>query len=71
MVGKITTLPNGKFWFYQSVFRNKWRKVPGGVLGGYCRGTAMVRSTCRVLPKEMGWSCVIDLDLKREVVMFD
>jgi hypothetical protein len=45
--------------------------VPGGVLGGYCRGMARVRSTCRVLPKEMGWSCVIDLDLKREVVMFD
>jgi hypothetical protein len=36
--------------------------VSGGVLGGYCRGTTMVQSPCRVLPKEIGWSCVIDLD---------
>jgi hypothetical protein len=71
MVVKITTLPNVKFWFYKSVLKKKWRKVPGGVLGGYFRGMARVRSTCRVLPKEMGWSCVIDLDLLREVVMFD
>jgi hypothetical protein len=63
---EITTLPNVKFWFYKSVFSKKWRKVPGGVLGGYYRGTAMVRSTCRVLPKEMGWSCVIDLDFIKE-----
>jgi hypothetical protein len=34
--------------------------VPDGVLGGYFRGTDMVQSTRRVLPKEWKWSCVID-----------
>jgi hypothetical protein len=47
----------------QKCFWKNGEGVPDGVLGGYCRGTAMVRSTCRVLPKEMRWSCVIDLDL--------
>jgi hypothetical protein len=42
------------------VFLEKWRKVPDGVLGGYCRGTVKVRSTRWVLPKEWKWSCVID-----------
>jgi hypothetical protein len=28
----------------QKCFQKKWRKVPDGVLGGYCRGTIMVRS---------------------------
>jgi hypothetical protein len=45
------------------MFSEKWRKVPDGVLEGYCRGTVMVRSTCRVLSKGWKWSCVIDLDL--------
>jgi hypothetical protein len=35
------------------VFGNKWRKVPDGVLGGYCRGTDMVLSSCRVLPRKL------------------
>jgi hypothetical protein len=47
----------------QKCFRKNGEGVPDGVLGGYRRGTAMVRSTCMVLPKEMRWSCVIDLDL--------
>jgi hypothetical protein len=33
----------------QNVF-GKMEFVPDGVLGGYCRGTGMVRSTRRVLP---------------------
>jgi hypothetical protein len=37
---------------FQRLISEKWRKVPDGVLGGYCRGTGMVRSTCRVLPKD-------------------
>jgi hypothetical protein len=45
---------------FTKVFSEKWRKVLDGVLGGYCRGTVMVRSTCRVLPKYWRWSCVID-----------
>jgi hypothetical protein len=48
---------------FQRMFSEKWRKVPDGVLEGYCHGMVMVRSTCRVLPKEMRWSCVIDLEL--------
>jgi hypothetical protein len=59
-----------QFWFYK-VFSEKWRRVPDGVLGGYCRGTGMVRSTCRVLPRNWRWSCVIDLVLWMEMVMFD
>jgi hypothetical protein len=54
----------------QEMFLEKWRKVPNGVLGGYCRGTVMVRSTRMVLPKEWKWSCVIGR-IKRMVVMFD
>jgi hypothetical protein len=46
----------------QNVFR-KMEFVPDGVLGGYCRGTGMVRSTCRVLPRNLRWSYVIDLVL--------
>jgi hypothetical protein len=42
------------------MFSEKKRMVSDGVLGGYCRGTEMVRSSCRVLPKEIRWSCVID-----------
>jgi hypothetical protein len=38
--------------------------VPDGVLGGYCRGMVKVQSTCRVLPMEWRWSCVIDLFYK-------
>jgi hypothetical protein len=59
-----------QFWFYK-VFLEKWRRVPDGVLGGYYRGTGMVWSTCRVLPRNWGWSCAIDLVLWMEVVMFD
>jgi hypothetical protein len=41
--------------------------VPDGVLGGYCCGKGMVRSTCRVLPRNWRWSCLIDLgfEIKR------
>jgi hypothetical protein len=41
--------------------------VLDGVLGGYYRGTGMVRSTCRVLPRNWRWSCLIDLvyEIKR------
>jgi hypothetical protein len=39
---------------YKSVFEKKRRKVPDGVLGGYCRNTMEVRSTRRVLPKKDG-----------------
>jgi hypothetical protein len=39
----------------------KWRKVPDGVLGGYCHGMGKVQSTWRVLPRRWKWSCVIDL----------
>jgi hypothetical protein len=46
---------------FKMVFSEKWRKVSNGVLGGYCHGTDVVRSTCRVLPKKWKWSCVIDL----------
>jgi hypothetical protein len=31
-------------------FLEKWSFVPDGVLGGYCRGTGVDRSTWRVLP---------------------
>jgi hypothetical protein len=34
---------------FTKMFSERWRKVPDGVLGGYCRGTVMVWSTCRVL----------------------
>jgi hypothetical protein len=47
--------------------------VPDGVLGGYCRGTSVNRSTWRVLPwheceseylegtaDDLRWSCLID-----------
>jgi hypothetical protein len=47
-------------------FSEKWRKVPDEVLGGYCRGTVMVQSTCRVLPRQWRWSCVIDLFFIKE-----
>jgi hypothetical protein len=42
----------------ENVFKKR-RRVPDGVLGGYCRGTMVVRSTWRVLPRKV------------EVVMFD
>jgi hypothetical protein len=48
---------------FKSGFSEKWRKVPDGVLGGYCRGMGMVQSTCRVLPRKWRWSCMIDLVL--------
>jgi hypothetical protein len=38
--------------FLKDVFGKKRRKVLGGVLGGYCRGTMMVQSTWRVLPRK-------------------
>jgi hypothetical protein len=47
-------------FYFKMVFSEKWRKVSNGVLGGYCRGTDVVWSTCRVLPKKWRWSCVID-----------
>jgi hypothetical protein len=37
--------------FFKSGFWKEMEKMPDGVLGGYCRGTCLVRSTCRVLPK--------------------
>jgi hypothetical protein len=52
-----------RFCFHKDVFK-KMEKVPDGVLEGYYRGTGIVRSTCRVLPEEWGWSCVIDLFYK-------
>jgi hypothetical protein len=39
----------------------KWRKVPDGVLAGYCHGMGKVRSTWSVLLRRWKWSCVIDL----------
>jgi hypothetical protein len=52
--------------FLKVVF-GKWRKMPDGVLGGYCHGTGKVRSTWRVLPRRWKWSYVIDLvyEMKR------
>jgi hypothetical protein len=45
--------------FSKYVFRRKRRKVPDEVLGGYCCGTMMAWSTCRVLPrKEDGHVCL-------------
>jgi hypothetical protein len=38
--------------FSKDVFGKKMRKVPDGVLGGYCRGMMMVWSTWRVLPRK-------------------
>jgi hypothetical protein len=49
--------------FVLNMFLEKWRRVPDGVLGGYFRGMGMVWSTCRVLPRNWRWSCVIDLIL--------
>jgi hypothetical protein len=40
----------------QKNFR-KMEDVPDGVLGGYCRGTGVVRSTRRVLPRS--WEMVM------------
>jgi hypothetical protein len=40
----------------QNVFE-KVEFVPDGVLGGYCRGTGMVWSTRRVLPRS--WEMVM------------
>jgi hypothetical protein len=37
--------------FFLSEFQKEMEKMPDGVLGGYCHGTCLVRSTCRVLPK--------------------
>jgi hypothetical protein len=35
-------------WFcFQKLISEKWRKVPDEVLGGYCHGTGMVRSTTK------------------------
>jgi hypothetical protein len=42
-----------QFWFFLKWFSEKWRKVPDGVLRGYCRGTGKVRSTWRVLPGKL------------------
>jgi hypothetical protein len=43
-----------QFLVYKSVFGKKRRKVPDGVLGGYCRGTKVDQSTCRVLLRRGG-----------------
>jgi hypothetical protein len=48
---------------FKKMISGKWRKVSDGVLGGYYRGTVVVWSTCRVLPRKWRWSCVIDLVL--------
>jgi hypothetical protein len=52
--------------FLKVVF-GKGRKVPNGVLGGYCRGMGKVQSTWRVLPRRWKWSYVIGLvyEMKR------
>jgi hypothetical protein len=44
-------LPSPMSVLFSKVFSRKWRKVPDGVLRGYGRGTCLVQSTCRVLPK--------------------
>jgi hypothetical protein len=38
--------------FSKNVFGKKRRKVSDKVLGGYCRDTRVIRSTCRVLPRK-------------------
>jgi hypothetical protein len=58
-VGKVYNLGHGqlgwpyltyvKFWFIKNVFE-KNGVLLDGVLGGYCRGLMVVRSTWRVLP---------------------
>jgi hypothetical protein len=48
---------------FQRLILEKGRKVLDEVLRGYYRGMGMVRSTCRVLPKEWRWSCLIDHQL--------
>jgi hypothetical protein len=53
---------------FSKVFFGKRRKMPDGVLGGYCHGMGKVRSTWRVLPRRWKWSCVIDLVYETERV---
>jgi hypothetical protein len=52
----IWLLPNpmSSFGFIKCAFGKEriWCRL--GVLGGYCRGTEVIRSTCRVLPKVDG-----------------
>jgi hypothetical protein len=38
-----------QFCFQRLILGKKGRKVPDGVLGGYCHSTMEIRSTCRVL----------------------
>jgi hypothetical protein len=38
--------------FSKDVFGKKRRMVSDGVLGGYCRGTMMVWSTWKVVPRK-------------------
>jgi hypothetical protein len=42
------------FGFIKSVFGKEGNWCRFGVLVGYCRGTEVVQSTCRVLPKVGG-----------------
>jgi hypothetical protein len=43
--------PMSSFGFIKSVFGKEGNWCRLEVLGGYCRGTEVIRSTCRVLPK--------------------
>jgi hypothetical protein len=53
-------------------FLEKWSFVPDRVLGGYCRGMGVDRSTWRVLPWHGKWFGVLGGYCRRlEVVMFD
>jgi hypothetical protein len=52
------------------VFLEKWRRVPDGVLRGYCRGTRKLGELgeyCRVVGR---WSCVIDHGFLRKINEF-
>jgi hypothetical protein len=53
-------------------YLEKWNFVPDGVLGGYCRGTEVDRSTWRVLPMLGGGHVRLttDLFLKKEFPPF-
>jgi hypothetical protein len=43
--------PMSSFGFIKSVFGKERNWCQHGVLGGYCRGMEVIRSTWRVLPK--------------------
>jgi hypothetical protein len=46
----------------------KLELVPDGVLGGYYRGTGMIRSTWRVLPGSWMFACGIDQGCLRAII---